>query len=66
MFLGEKTKLKINDNKFYETQYDYVIVTVPLGHLKAHVNEMFEPKLPQQKLDIIEKMGKYLIIFTRL
>lgn len=58
LFLGEKTKLKINDDKFYETQYDYVIVTVPLGYLKAHANEMFEPKLPQQKSDVIEALGK--------
>lgn len=57
-YSGDKTKLKINDNKFFEKEFDYVIVTVPLGHLKAHAKEMFKPQLAQQKLDVIEALGK--------
>ena len=43
------------DGKEYTA--DHVIVTVPLGYLKEHVNELFEPPLPVNKLDTIGGLG---------
>ncbi|KAF6205173.1 hypothetical protein GE061_019340 [Apolygus lucorum] len=36
---------------------DYVLVTVPLGVLKNSMDEMFNPPLPQEKQEAIEKLG---------
>ena len=41
----------ISKNQTYQS--DMVIVTVSLGHLKANVNSMFVPALPQRKLQAI-------------
>ncbi|XP_025866425.2 peroxisomal N(1)-acetyl-spermine/spermidine oxidase isoform X2 [Vulpes vulpes] len=35
----------------------HVIVTVPLGFLKEHVDTFFEPPLPTEKADVIRKLG---------
>ncbi|XP_041601178.1 peroxisomal N(1)-acetyl-spermine/spermidine oxidase isoform X2 [Vulpes lagopus] len=35
----------------------HVIVTVPLGFLKEHVDTFFEPPLPTEKADAIRKLG---------
>ncbi|XP_039108316.1 peroxisomal N(1)-acetyl-spermine/spermidine oxidase [Hyaena hyaena] len=35
----------------------HVIVTVPLGFLKEHLDTFFEPPLPTQKAEAIRKMG---------
>ena len=43
-----------NGDKFYA---NHVIVTVSLGVLKAAVDRMFEPKLPADKVEAIEKLG---------
>jgi protoporphyrinogen oxidase len=53
----DKTRLVVN-GKRVDKLYDYVIVTVPLGHLKAHAKSLFKPRLPQQKLDVIDALGK--------
>lgn len=49
------------------TEADYVIVTVPLGVLKAN-SIQFEPKLPDAKLNAIQKVGmncvnKFLLLW---
>ncbi|RWS27818.1 peroxisomal N(1)-acetyl-spermine/spermidine oxidase-like protein 1, partial [Leptotrombidium deliense] len=36
---------------------NHVVVTIPLGVLKNNVQTLFEPKLPQYKLDCIQSMG---------
>jgi [histone H3]-N6,N6-dimethyl-L-lysine4 FAD-dependent demethylase len=36
---------------------DAVLVTVPLGCLKETAMKMFEPKLPDWKLDAIKRLG---------
>ncbi|GFR94168.1 lysine-specific histone demethylase 1 homolog 1 [Elysia marginata] len=48
-------KIICGDGKVYYA--DHVIMAVPLGHLKKFADEMFEPTLPQYKLDVIHKMG---------
>lgn len=35
---------------------NHVICTVPLGYLKEHVNSLFQPALPQYKLESIERL----------
>ncbi|XP_049646509.1 peroxisomal N(1)-acetyl-spermine/spermidine oxidase [Suncus etruscus] len=35
----------------------HVLVTVPLGFLKEHLDTFFEPQLPQEKSEAIRKMG---------
>ena len=36
---------------------DYVILALPLGVLKETHMSLFEPRLPQQKMEIIEHLG---------
>ncbi len=36
---------------------DAVLVTIPLGVLKDCATKMFEPKLPDWKLDAIQRLG---------
>lgn len=36
---------------------DHVVVTLPLGCLKAHASHMFEPPLPEKKMLAIRSMG---------
>lgn len=61
-YSGDKIRLKMIDGKFYPTEYDFVISTVPLGHLKAHAKHMFYPRLPQKKLDAIDAFGFGLLM----
>ncbi|KAI6190411.1 Spermine oxidase [Aphelenchoides bicaudatus] len=56
-YSGLKTRLKLIDGQFHSTEYDYVISTVPLGHLKAHAKHLFHPQLPKRKLDAISAFG---------
>uniref|UniRef100_A0A1I7WYX0 Amino_oxidase domain-containing protein n=1 Tax=Heterorhabditis bacteriophora TaxID=37862 RepID=A0A1I7WYX0_HETBA len=42
--------------------YDYVIVTSSLGHLKKYHHKLFTPPLPRQKKDAIEKIGMLFLI----
>lgn len=57
-YSNDKTRLKMVDGQFYYKEFDFVIVTVPLGHLKAHAKHMFYPKLPERKLDAIDAFGR--------
>lgn len=57
-YSGLKTRLKLVDGQFYSTEYDYVISTIPLGHLKAHAKHLFYPKLPARKLEAIDAFGR--------
>ncbi|NXM02114.1 PAOX oxidase, partial [Tyrannus savana] len=36
---------------------DHVIVTVPLGFLKEHHQEFFQPPLPERKVEAIQRLG---------
>lgn len=45
------------DGQFHPIEYDYVISTIPLGHLKAHAKHLFHPRLPQRKLEAINAFG---------
>ncbi|NWS68533.1 PAOX oxidase, partial [Crotophaga sulcirostris] len=36
---------------------DHVIITVPLGFLKEHHQEFFQPPLPEQKAEAIRRLG---------
>lgn len=55
---GTQTILTVDGKGQVPIAYDYVIVTVPLGHLKRHARQMFTPALPARKLKTIEAMGK--------
>ena len=47
-----------NDNTKYETDTaDAVLVTVPLGCLKETALSMFEPQLPDWKLNAVKRLG---------
>ncbi|CAH0557847.1 unnamed protein product [Brassicogethes aeneus] len=52
---GPRVLVQCCDGECYGA--DYVIVTVPLGVLKDKANTMFCPKLPQCKLEAINKLG---------
>uniref|UniRef100_A0A914CG45 Amine oxidase domain-containing protein n=1 Tax=Acrobeloides nanus TaxID=290746 RepID=A0A914CG45_9BILA len=54
-YTGEQTILTLANGTSYT--YDYIIVTVPLGHLKKHARQMFVPHLPQKKLVAIDTLG---------
>lgn len=40
-----------------ELEADYVVVTVPLGVLKASAEALFSPSLPAERLDAIRDLG---------
>uniref|UniRef100_A0A914P9Z8 Amine oxidase domain-containing protein n=1 Tax=Panagrolaimus davidi TaxID=227884 RepID=A0A914P9Z8_9BILA len=56
-FLGEKTKLMLANGTLINEDFDYVIVTSALGHLKKFAHKMFTPQLPKRILNAIEKIG---------
>ncbi|CAD5223207.1 unnamed protein product [Bursaphelenchus okinawaensis] len=56
-YRGDKTVIKLVNGEYLYKTFDVVIVTVPLGHLKAHVHHLFRPELPKKKVEAIEKMG---------
>merc|ERR1711892_508534 len=65
MNLNQKvTKINWNGNLVSATaesglrfEAEYVIIALPLGVLKASHNVLFEPQLPQHKMEIIEHLG---------
>nr|CAD2159628.1 unnamed protein product [Meloidogyne enterolobii] len=65
-YRGKHVRLKLqktnNDQNLMEeewlsTHFDFVIITVPIGHLKQFSSTMFLPQLPKNKLKIIEAIG---------
>lgn len=57
---GVRLSLRDGDGDGDFREFDCVIVTVPLGVLKAAAID-FDPPLPQAKMDAIEKMGMGLL-----
>ncbi len=49
--------VNINSNKKIQYRADLIIVTVSLGVLKQNHKKMFNPSLPSQKANAIEKLG---------
>uniref|UniRef100_A0AC35GFI3 Amine oxidase domain-containing protein n=1 Tax=Panagrolaimus sp. PS1159 TaxID=55785 RepID=A0AC35GFI3_9BILA len=56
-YLGEKTKLMLTTGTLINDDFDYVIVTSALGHLKKFAHKMFTPQLPKRIMNAIEKIG---------
>lgn len=50
-----KVKVICKDGREFEAKH--VIVTVPLGYLKAHADHMFKPSLSEEKLRAIRDLG---------
>ena len=53
--INEKTFVTCSDGSKYSA--NHVIITIPLGVLKARHYEIFTPTLPQRKILAIEKIG---------
>jgi len=51
----EEGKVCTEDGKIYTA--DFVVVALPLGVLKQESQELFDPALPINKLEIIERLG---------
>ena len=52
---GQAAEIVCQNGKSYTA--DHVVVTCPLGHLKANHKRMFEPPLPEAKSGAIERTG---------
>lgn len=52
---SEKISIKCEDGS--EFSADHVIVTIPIGVLKARHQSLFTPKLPDKKVEAIEAFG---------
>jgi spermine oxidase len=50
-------KVKNNSDAFKIVTSNYVLITTPLGFLKANHRQLFVPNLPQKKIEAIERMG---------
>ena len=57
-----KVVVECSDGSVYVAQH--VIVTVSLGVLKERADSMFEPALPEEKLNAIKVSSKYLHILS--
>jgi len=56
-YSGAKTRITLTTGQTLEQDYEFVIVTTALGHLKKFARKMFKPKLPAKKLEAIDKIG---------
>uniref|UniRef100_A0AC34F574 Amine oxidase domain-containing protein n=1 Tax=Panagrolaimus sp. ES5 TaxID=591445 RepID=A0AC34F574_9BILA len=56
-FSGEETKLTLANGTVINEEFNYVIVTTALGHLKKFARKMFIPQLPDRLLKAIDKIG---------
>lgn len=54
--------MECSDSSVYVAKH--VIVTVSLGVLKERADSMFEPALPEEKLNAIKVSSKYLNILS--
>lgn len=64
--MGDKIILETSDKSFYSA--DHVLLTMPLGVLQAYHLQMFNPKLPCDKIKAIENiqfgtLGKIFLEF---
>ncbi|KHN75189.1 Spermine oxidase [Toxocara canis] len=57
-YLGPKSRIQLTSG-LVEKEFDYVIVTVSVGHLKKYARIMFTPPLPRKKREAIEKLGTF-------
>ncbi|KAK0409011.1 hypothetical protein QR680_004291 [Steinernema hermaphroditum] len=59
-YSGAKVEIRVQEGAKsfeYPKQFDHVIVTSSLGHLKRYARSMFEPPLPQKKIEAIDSVG---------
>jgi hypothetical protein len=65
IYFGEyknRVLVECTDHSVYAARH--VIVTVSLGVLKERAESMFEPALPEEKLNAIKVSSKYLTILS--
>ncbi|KAK7111138.1 peroxisomal N(1)-acetyl-spermine/spermidine oxidase-like isoform X2 [Littorina saxatilis] len=55
--LWEKSTVEVRCKNGQTYTADHVVITCPLGHLKANYKNMFEPELPESKAGAIERTG---------
>ncbi|KAF7632267.1 G_PROTEIN_RECEP_F1_2 domain-containing protein [Meloidogyne graminicola] len=53
----QKKNKNLIEEEWLSTKFDFVIITVPIGHLKRFSSTLFYPQLPTEKLKIIEAIG---------
>lgn len=56
-YSGQRTKIWLTNGTLVPKEYDFVVVTSALGHLKLYAKQMFNPPLPRKKLEQIDKIG---------
>lgn len=56
-YSGSRTKIWLSNGTLIPKEYDFVVVTSALGHLKLYARQMFNPPLPRKKLEQIDKIG---------
>jgi monoamine oxidase len=66
--MTDNIKIKAHSGTTY--QASRVICTVSLGYLKENYSTMFKPKLPEEKIEAIEKLGfgcvnKFWLVFEQ-
>lgn len=58
-YSGQRTKIWLANGTLFPKEYDFVVVTSALGHLKLYARELFNPPLPRKKLEQIDKIGNF-------
>ncbi|KAG8037857.1 hypothetical protein G9C98_006068 [Cotesia typhae] len=65
---GKITEIKYDENSVKvmtaggeEYEADHVIVTVSLGVLQNHMDTLFNPQLPEKKVNVIKPMRKWML-----
>lgn len=60
-YSGQRTKIWLANGTLVPKEYDFVVVTSALGHLKLYARQMFNPPLPRKKLEQIDKIGSIFL-----